>query len=185
MSKFVYKDAKEYILKNPEVLKVNDNIDLEIQKANSEGLKKYEGQQIYCVDVNDCYWDTAYNMGFISQETYLRGLQKKEWKTGRNASIGGLSKVVVVSDFKGGIRTTSYQKESEIDLSIIRDAIVKKVHNMFLEVLKQLKNELKRKINELCKYDLLIVDELGYLPLDKQSNYNLFQLIHSMNLLSN
>ena len=156
LSKFVYKDAKEYILKNPEVLKVNDNIDLEIQKANSEGLKKYEGQQIYCVDVNDCYWDTAYNMGFISQETYLRGLQKKEWKTGRNASIGGLSKVVVVSDFKGGIRTTSYQKESEIDLSIIRDAIVKKVHNMFLEVLKQLKNDW-----------LMYFTDCVYIPFDK------------------
>ena len=49
--------------------------------------------------------------------------------------------------------------------------------NEILE-LAQLKNELKKKINELCKYDLLIVDELGYLPLDKQSNYNLFQLIH-------
>lgn len=51
--------------------------------------------------------------------------------------------------------------------------------NEILE-LAQLKNELKKKINELCKYDLLIIDELGYLPLDKQSNYNLFQLIHSM-----
>lgn len=51
--------------------------------------------------------------------------------------------------------------------------------NEILE-LAQLKNELKKKINELCKYDVLIIDELGYLPLDKQSNYNLFQLIHSM-----
>jgi DNA replication protein DnaC len=44
--------------------------------------------------------------------------------------------------------------------------------------LAELKGELKKKINELCKYDLIIVDELGYLPLNKQSNYNLFQLIH-------
>ena len=51
--------------------------------------------------------------------------------------------------------------------------------NEILE-LSQFKNELKKKINEFCKYDLLIIDELGYLPLDKQSNYNLFQLIHSM-----
>ena len=42
------------------------------------------------------------------------------------------------------------------------------------------KNELKKKINEICKYDLLIIDELGYLPLDQQSNHNLFQLIHGL-----
>jgi DNA replication protein DnaC len=44
--------------------------------------------------------------------------------------------------------------------------------------LAELKGELKKKISELCKYDLIIIDELGYLPLNKQSNYNLFQLIH-------
>ena len=42
------------------------------------------------------------------------------------------------------------------------------------------KNELKKKINEICKCDLLIIDELGYLPLDQQSNHNLFQLIHGL-----
>ncbi len=44
----------------------------------------------------------------------------------------------------------------------------------------ELKGELKKKINSLCKYDLLIIDELGYLPMNKQNNYNLFQLINAM-----
>jgi DNA replication protein DnaC len=51
--------------------------------------------------------------------------------------------------------------------------------NEILE-LAELKGELKKKILELCKYDLIIIDELGYLPLNKQSNYNLFQLIHAL-----
>lgn len=46
--------------------------------------------------------------------------------------------------------------------------------------LAELKGELKKKISDLCKYDLIILDELGYLPLNKQSNYNLFQLIHAL-----
>ena len=44
----------------------------------------------------------------------------------------------------------------------------------------ELKGELKKKINALCKYDLVIIDELGYLPMNKQGNYNLFQLINAL-----
>mgnify|MGYP001142529683 CR=1 FL=1 len=46
--------------------------------------------------------------------------------------------------------------------------------------LAELKGELKKKISLLCKYDLIIIDELGYLPMNKQSNYNLFQLINAL-----
>ena len=30
------------------------------------------------------------------------------------------------------------------------------------------------------KYDLVIIDELGYLPMNRQGNYNLFQLINAL-----
>ena len=46
--------------------------------------------------------------------------------------------------------------------------------------LAELKGELKKKINSLLKFDLLIIDELGYLPINKQGVYNLFQLINSL-----
>jgi len=45
--------------------------------------------------------------------------------------------------------------------------------------LAELKGELK-KITSLTKFDLIIIDELGYLPMNKQGNYNLFQLINSL-----
>jgi len=44
----------------------------------------------------------------------------------------------------------------------------------------ELKGELKQKINQILKFDLLIMDELGYLPMNKQGMYNLFQLINAM-----
>jgi len=44
----------------------------------------------------------------------------------------------------------------------------------------ELKGELKKKINSLLKFDMLILDELGYMPLNKQGMYNLFQLINAM-----
>jgi len=44
----------------------------------------------------------------------------------------------------------------------------------------ELKGELKKKINSLLKFDLLILDELGYLPMNKKGMYNMFQLINAM-----
>jgi len=46
--------------------------------------------------------------------------------------------------------------------------------------LAEMKGQLKKRINQLIKYDLLIIDELGYLPMTKQARYNLFQLINGL-----
>ena len=46
--------------------------------------------------------------------------------------------------------------------------------------LAELRGELKKKITTLCKNDLLIIDELGYLPMNRQGNYNLFQLVNAL-----
>lgn len=44
----------------------------------------------------------------------------------------------------------------------------------------ELKGELKKKIASLLKFDLLVIDELGYLPMNRQGIYNLFQLINGL-----
>ncbi len=46
--------------------------------------------------------------------------------------------------------------------------------------LAEMKGELKKRVAQLAKYDLLIIDELGYLPMTRQARYNLFQLINSL-----
>lgn len=46
--------------------------------------------------------------------------------------------------------------------------------------LAELKGELKKKINQIAKFDVLIIDELGYLPMNKQGMHNLFQLINTL-----
>lgn len=46
--------------------------------------------------------------------------------------------------------------------------------------LSEMKGELKKRISQLAKYDLLIIDELGYLPMTRQARYNLFQLINNL-----
>lgn len=39
---------------------------------------------------------------------------------------------------------------------------------------------LREKITSLLKFDILYIDELGYLPVNKQSAYNFFQLINAL-----
>ena len=46
--------------------------------------------------------------------------------------------------------------------------------------LSERRGELKNRLNQLSKFDLLIIDELGYLPMTRQSNHNLFQLINTL-----
>lgn len=46
--------------------------------------------------------------------------------------------------------------------------------------LAEIRGELKKKITILAKNDVLVIDELGYLPMSKQGMYNLFQLVNAM-----
>lgn len=45
--------------------------------------------------------------------------------------------------------------------------------------LAEVQGKLKQKINALLKFDVIIIDELGYLPMNKQGIFNLFQLINA------
>jgi DNA replication protein DnaC len=44
----------------------------------------------------------------------------------------------------------------------------------------ELKGQLKKKIQSLCKFDVIACDELGYFPMSKESMYNFFALINAM-----
>ena len=46
--------------------------------------------------------------------------------------------------------------------------------------LAEINGELKKRITALQKFDLLIIDELGYLPMNRQARYNLFQLVNAL-----
>ncbi|MFC6632396.1 ATP-binding protein [Microbulbifer taiwanensis] len=46
--------------------------------------------------------------------------------------------------------------------------------------LAEMKGELKKRLTQLVKYDVLVSDELGYLPMTRQACNKLFQLINSL-----
>jgi len=42
------------------------------------------------------------------------------------------------------------------------------------------KGELKKRMNTILKFDVVIIDELGYLPMNKKGMFNMFQLINAL-----
>lgn len=135
----VKRDVESFIQLNPDydygkysLLGVN------LQKVNLPVAKKHEGNVMYAVDVDDCYWDTMYKRGFITQKTYLSGLKQKDWKVGRNASIGALDKTETISVYEKGILKDTKIIDRSHEFTGIRAEIVGSVHEMFMQLIKEL-----------------------------------------------
>lgn len=99
----------EYVIRNSNDHKVHDYSSWIIMwndrsiKAALEHDKDKNGLSVITgVDINNCYWKTARNIGLISEKVFNQGLKKqKEWKVARNAAIGSLAKRIVVLDVRG------------------------------------------------------------------------------------
>jgi hypothetical protein len=130
----------DWLEKNKSVL-VRRGRDYSEQGFNLDSTEKNIGKVLVSIDINDCYWQTAFNRGWITEKTYTGGLRKKEWKVGRNASIGSLCKVEMITTYKNGviardsmgkIRRKITRKEA--GYQYIRHNIIGFICDMFIEL---------------------------------------------------
>lgn len=93
----VRRDAKIFLQKNPKIKfpKKYGQIDY-IGSLNEDLLGKVTG-----TDLNHAYWRIAYNLGIISEHTYMKGL-KDEFKSVRLASLSTLGKEKKYQKIKNG-----------------------------------------------------------------------------------
>jgi len=110
--------------------------------CNKYGIEKNINKEIVAIDINNCYWQTAYNIGVISDKTYNFGLQYCDKKV-RNATIGYLSVKSYLYKNENGkdILIREYVK----DITYARNDIIMKVY----EVAKKISNKLK---DDLCYF---------------------------------
>lgn len=95
------KENKGFDYKKYELPDYNEQI------FNLKKIEKNIGKTMVGIDVNGCYFNTMFKLGYISQRAYDMAYKKAdEWKTGRNASVGMLAKEIVYTlyDFKDGVR---------------------------------------------------------------------------------
>ena len=144
ISNLVRKDVSNWLAdeKNTLIERKRDYVE---QKFCLENIEKNVGKLLVSIDINDCYWQTAYNLGYITQKTYGKGLEQKAWKVGRNASIGSLCKAEMITTYKGGMIMRGDDKKLQRKVihrderyQHVRHNIIGIVHDMFIDLARQL-----------------------------------------------
>jgi len=100
------------------------------------------GVEALAIDINHCYWRTAYLLKYITEETYLKGLEHDEYKDGRLIAIGTLGKILSVKKYKDGDKIAEYIDEREyLIYGGFFWSIIKKIHNLMNDLKVQLKED--------------------------------------------
>jgi len=139
LSKFFKADCDAWLLKNAESMSKWDK-NYKEQMINVNAIERNIGVPLVMIDINDCYWRTSYLLGYITEETYERGIKVKDWKVGRNACIGGLAKTLVVSDYRNGKVGTRRVERPKAEYQYIRNHIIGHIHTIFNNMFSQMGN---------------------------------------------
>ena len=105
---------------------------MQIQKAINNSPRDLTN----AIDINACYFKTAYNLGFINENLYKKGWEKrKENKLGLLASIGSLNKHETIETYKNGkLKTTDTNWEYKNKYSPFYWAIINYVAEVMMEI---------------------------------------------------
>lgn len=142
ISSMVQRDIDSWIESNEGALHPYP-ADYKEQMFNVHAIEAYCGQPAVSIDINDCYWRTAYKLGYITEATYMKGKRKKEWKTGRNASIGSLAKSYYYTPFVNGKpdRKKKVRLPGNPQHAYIRNHVIGYVCDMFLQLHREIGNK--------------------------------------------
>lgn len=74
-----------------------------------KALTKSPVDLTFAIDINACFFRTAFNLGYITESLYLKGWEKrKKNKLGLLASIGSLNKHETIQEYKNGVLDKEY-----------------------------------------------------------------------------
>lgn len=112
------------------------------QTFNPDAIKEVIGQPITCLDLNLCYWRTAYLLGYIDEKLYNKGIDSG-YKGGMLISIGALNALPLIEHYEDGkIVTKSFDNERHAKYSPFYWSIIAKVNDLMMEVYKELKDDM-------------------------------------------
>jgi len=110
------------------------------QMFHVDAIEEVIGEAVMMVDIDNCYWRTAFLLGYITEETYIKGLRNKNWKIGRNACIGSLCKSKTVLPFKAGVPDKKNRRVilPRAEYQHIRNHIIGHIFNLFNTMFQQM-----------------------------------------------
>ena len=136
ISKMVHRDVDLWLAQNEHLLNERSH-DYKEHLFNLEAIRANIGKPLLSVDINNCYWVTLLKMGFITDKTYIMGLRKKkDWKLGRNASVGGLAKSDIITPFLHGkpVYGMKTVKKADMKYQYVRNNVIGSVYDMFVKL---------------------------------------------------
>lgn len=141
LNRIFFKDVDSWLEANKDNVVAYGNNYSE-QMFNLDAIEANLGKCLVMIDINDCYWRTAYLLGYITYETYIIGKRKKGWKVGRNACIGSLCKTKVITPYENGNLLKSGRRVERMPLKYqyIRNHIITHIYKMFDYLFSQMGN---------------------------------------------
>jgi len=130
----VQREIDEYIFEKgvPKFSKIDDVQQFNLQKI-SEYVDKKSKKPVWGIDINACYWTTAYNLGYISERLYKRGISSVA-KQGLLVSIGALNKLPVVRSYENGaLISKSYDEVTYMKYAPFYWNIIQTTHDLMME----------------------------------------------------
>jgi hypothetical protein len=127
----VRKEIDAYIEKNG-IPKIHHKPHIQLFHTNN--IKENFNKPLSAIDINSCYWTTAYNLGYISEELFQRGIKSNK-KMGLLVSIGSLNKLPLIQVYKNGKFKKQYLDHEYSDrYSPFFWNIIDVVYNMCMEI---------------------------------------------------
>ena len=113
-----------------------------IQMFNAPSIERIGEKPIACIDLNLCYWRTAFLLGFINEDLYQKGMASGQ-KRGMLVSVGALNKLPIVEHYEDGKQISkSFDTIYNSKYSPFYWAILNKVNDLAMEIYKELKDDM-------------------------------------------
>lgn len=135
----IEKDEFEIWNRIPKIPQRKPNLTyIDYEKCNWFGV----GVQALAIDINHCYWRTAFLLGYIKEETYLKGIEKNEYKDGRLIAIGTLGKMLTVKKYENGVKIKEYIDDRDyLKYGRFFWHVISKIYELMQDLMSQLKDD--------------------------------------------
>jgi hypothetical protein len=139
----VARDVKKFIKANQsfEFNKYPVSISPQTNIINVKHILSHPNYDAKAIDINSCYWNVAFKLGFISAKTHEHGISNSNWKLARNISIGALAKSLILEEYTNGVLVGVKRKEKDLQIRQINAWIKWSVYDMIAELIKILDNK--------------------------------------------
>ena len=140
-----------------------------VPKQGKPLVQKVGDKPIACLDLNLCYWRTAFLLGFMDEELYKKGM-KSGHKRGMLVSIGALNKLPIIEHYEKGKQVSkSFDEVYNSTYSPFYWAILNKVNDLAMEIYKEIKDDMYMWLTDCAfvsmdkqKHVISIIERYGF-----------------------